>query len=378
LNSSSPWRLVGCGVLHGGVGPDYPEVQKFPWTVPADAADHSCMLTIVSSLEDPIPSNIRSSFAAETIAHADRHIAQRNLHIISPPPAGQSLTLRLGGYTGLTSVVVPNFTTNDATRTVLLSRSGMGNGRLSFLLPTGMTTSVSGLPAPCAGSGAAPSGSSASSTVTVSLPKDIAAESADLEADGSLLIGDHTTIKAAGGGFGGIANAGALLTSVGIGAQVGNVASAAPLILSADSTVQGAVFASSTVQQFQGATVTGGIQSNVVLTPADKLSWEVQLPTGTGTNVDLEPYHSTSIAPGNYGLVSVELGATLSLSSGTYYIDTLSIAPNANVAVNTSGGPAYVYLRSSFVDLGTVTEAPGLGANDLFVYLGTLPVGIPG
>ncbi len=154
--------MVGCGVVPV-VNPDYPEVIKFPWSVPTTAADHSCMVVVVESADDPIPSNIRGQLSTGTIVPADRHIAQRNLHIISAPPAPPGGSPPPGGgafpFTGLTSVLVPNLTTTAPTRTVLVSRSGMGNGRISFLLPSGLASKVSNLPAACGGSGSvSPSG----------------------------------------------------------------------------------------------------------------------------------------------------------------------------------------------------------------------------
>jgi hypothetical protein len=55
----------------------------------------------------------------------------------------------------------------------------------------------------------------------------------------------------------------------------------------------------------------------------------------------------------------------------------LTISPGATLSVDASAGPAVVYVRSTFTDLGQVTEPRGGGTGTLFVYLGCLPVGVP-
>ncbi len=213
--------------------------------------------------------------------------------------------------------------------------------------------------------------------MTIALPKAVTEQTLGAEANGTLLVGDRTVIASATGGFAGIANAGPILTNVGANSQVGNVVSVAAVTLASGATVHGYVQTSLAVAQQGGVTVTGGTQTGAVLTPPDQLSWQVSFPLGSGSSVDVEPGHTTTLAPGNYGLVSVEPGATLSLSAGTYFIDTLNVALGATVAAHTSAGPAVVYLRSNLVDLGSVTDTGG-GSNLLVAYLGLLPISVPG
>jgi hypothetical protein len=376
LNSSSPWKLVGCDVIQGGVGPDYPQVMQFAnWTVPQSAADHSCMLTMVESVEDPIPANIRGNLKTESIAQADRHIAQRNLHVISAKKT-QGLVLPIGSFNGLTSVVVPNHTTSATTRTVLLSRSGMGNGRLSFLLPTGMAKNVSGLPAACGTTGSPPAGSKA---VRIALPKGVSEQGVGVGASGTLLVGNNSIVKAPGGAWGAVVNAGGLLTNLDENAQVGTVVSVGPVTLESGSTVNGTVeTAASSISVQLGAKITGPTQTSASLTPADSLSWQVQIPGTLGTGVHVFPSQTQSIAPGNYGLVSVDIGGTLKLSGGMYVVDTFNISVGATVSVDTSQAPTVVYVKTGWADWGTVAEPTGGGSRLLVVYLSLLPTGIAG
>jgi hypothetical protein len=48
--------------------PALPEVVGFPWEVPSSAADHSCILAIAESADDPINPYVRAVIAARTAA----------------------------------------------------------------------------------------------------------------------------------------------------------------------------------------------------------------------------------------------------------------------------------------------------------------------
>ena len=67
------------------VNPEYPETAEFDWSVPVGAADHSCMLVISESSDDPLDANVRSSNELRpwVLVPNNRQIALRNLHVIS-------------------------------------------------------------------------------------------------------------------------------------------------------------------------------------------------------------------------------------------------------------------------------------------------------
>jgi hypothetical protein len=88
LNGASPWHLVNPGQpcqIIPVVNPEYPETAEFDWTVPLAAADHSCMLTIIESADDPIDPNVRASNEVRPwiLVPNNRQVGLRNLHIIS-------------------------------------------------------------------------------------------------------------------------------------------------------------------------------------------------------------------------------------------------------------------------------------------------------
>jgi hypothetical protein len=67
--------------------PSTPKVLMWNWTVPPTASDHVCILAVLSSDEDQVA---RSDTAPDdhkswVIVPNDKHITQRNLHIITAP-----------------------------------------------------------------------------------------------------------------------------------------------------------------------------------------------------------------------------------------------------------------------------------------------------
>jgi len=88
LSSTSVWHLANpaqpCRTIPV-INPEYPETAGFDWTVPVGAADHSCMLIITESADDPLDPSIRSSNELRpwVLVPNNRQITLRNLHVIS-------------------------------------------------------------------------------------------------------------------------------------------------------------------------------------------------------------------------------------------------------------------------------------------------------
>jgi hypothetical protein len=141
--------------------------------------------------------------------------------------------------------------------------------------------------------------------------------------------------------------------------------------------VHGFVQATSPITKIDGATVTGVIQTNATLTPSDKLDWQVQVPASRGPDVLVDIGKTATIAPGNYGAVDIEEQGALSLSSGTYFFDTLQLEAGGKLLLDTSHGPVIIYVRTQVVEYGgTAVDSTGDGSNYLLVYLGTQNVNI--
>ena len=132
LDTASGWQFADpaspCKVIPV-VNPDLPEVARFEWTVPASAAQHSCMLAVVESLDDPLDSSVRGSNERElwVLVPQNRQIGLRNLHIVpmGSAPHRETLVLRNPGRGESVDLVI--------------SRAGLPPGvELSLVLPAAL------------------------------------------------------------------------------------------------------------------------------------------------------------------------------------------------------------------------------------------------
>ena len=137
--------------------------------------------------------------------------------------------------------------------------------------------------------------------------------------------------------------------------------------------VRGVVHAA-TVTLGNGVVVDGGIDRQPKLDPPNALSWKVTFPGVTGGNVNLEPDRQRTLVPGRYDQVRVASRSTLKLSSGTYYLSSLQLEPQAVVSLEQSAGPVLLYVDSSLQLRGTFAVSGG-GTPDLgLVFLGSSEV----
>jgi hypothetical protein len=67
------------------------------------------------------------------------------------------------------------------------------------------------------------------------------------------------------------------------------------------------------------------------------------------------PDQQKVLAPGNFGAVSIQSRAKVTLSAGTYYFDGLGVEPQAEIALNTSGGPVVIYVRDTLMFRGKLS-----------------------
>jgi hypothetical protein len=107
--------------------------------------------------------------------------------------------------------------------------------------------------------------------------------------------------------------------------------------------------------------------------PPQTLSWNVIYPSGPTPQVDVALGQTQTIAPGLYGSVEVDANATLNLSSGTYYVTSLNVEPQATVSLNQASGPVIIYVSTNLLLNGAFT-ASGAEPNLLIGYLGSQPV----
>ena len=361
-----PWIQVGCKTVDQ-VGPFLPAVTQFPFAVPTTMDPHSCMVAIVDSQSDPIVLG-SDRFQVEALALRDRHVAQRNLHILdSPGLTGANPGQIVSGstasgvpFTGTTILRVPNKWSPSGSHQIVFSRDGMEpTGRLSFLLPVGKT--APGLPPSCGSAG------NSGSNVAVSIPKGLVGTAFALAANGTVDVGDGAVLI----GGGQVANAGSGQVGIGVGAKVGTISSVGNVLLRSNSQVSGDVNLSGTLTQQTGVVIQGVVHRGASLSPADTLAWAITWPS-TSRGDRIVPVGQQAVeAPGRLGNVTVNGSASLKLSSGTYYVDSLTFESQSKLIVDQSAGPVTVYTRGGFTFRGAEQVVPTGPADLLVVALGS-------
>ena len=162
-----------------------------------------------------------------------------------------------------------------------------------------------------------------------------------------LVIGDRAKIVKPGG-FAMTASMGGQTTKLGVEAKAGTIVSVPNVALADRSTVTGDVISGGTIARGNSVVVTGQSRTAVTLLPAKIFSWTVQF-RASSTQVQLEPKASRTLAPGPYANVVVKNGATLTLTTGTYYFDSFDLDPNGKLIVVNDTGPIVVYVRNSII-----------------------------
>jgi hypothetical protein len=133
LTAGSGWNFVDpanpCRVIPV-VNPALPEVVAFDWNVPLGAADHSCMLAIIDSADDPLDPAVRSTNERRpwVFIPNNRQIGLRNLHVVTASTPS-------GGAGGMDALNVPNPTKRDSIELVISRGSLADDAHLALVLP---------------------------------------------------------------------------------------------------------------------------------------------------------------------------------------------------------------------------------------------------
>ena len=88
--SPTDWKTVDVSTPFQTISelqPNTPKIVMWDWTVPATASDHVCILCVISSDEDPVNRSdaVQDDHKPWIIAPNDKHISQRNLHVVTAP-----------------------------------------------------------------------------------------------------------------------------------------------------------------------------------------------------------------------------------------------------------------------------------------------------
>lgn len=151
---------------------------------------------------------------------------------------------------------------------------------------------------------------------------------------------------------------------LGVNTIVAAVTAGDDVSLSSGARVTGDVVAGGLIHKQAGAVV-GGAELEEQAVETDVISWREQRPNLKG-DILLEPTATKAIVPGAYGAVRVQSGADLYLRAGKYFFATLTVEPGAELILEDTGGPVFIYVESALTHRGIIR---GLGARvpDLLV-----------
>ncbi len=84
LPASSPWQAIAPHKVVPLVGTGRSQIVGFEWTVPASAADHTCLLAVLSAANDQIATG---ELNIATLVRNNKKCGLKNLTVVNPPPS---------------------------------------------------------------------------------------------------------------------------------------------------------------------------------------------------------------------------------------------------------------------------------------------------
>jgi photosystem II stability/assembly factor-like uncharacterized protein len=82
--NTTPWHPIGAAQTVS-VSPTEPKILEWDWTPPASAADHSCLLVVMDTSDDPIPPASKI-FHVDALVPNERRVGLKNLHVVNAVP----------------------------------------------------------------------------------------------------------------------------------------------------------------------------------------------------------------------------------------------------------------------------------------------------
>jgi hypothetical protein len=218
-------------------------------------------------------------------------------------------------------------------------------------------------------------------TIALSGPAGLTPHGAVAIVTNQLSVSDRASLVETDGSPALAANVGTGDTTVGVDARVGSLDAGGSITLRDRAVVNGSLVATGTVSFGNGSVVKGTVEQHQTW-PRETVEWRVVWPSVGGGDVMLEPSQIRSISPGAFGNVVVKPSASLSLQSGTYFMSSLDVGPQATLVLDESHGPIFIYLLADFAFKGALSGGSPektllgyLGSRDVFLeqpFLGTL------
>jgi hypothetical protein len=195
-------------------------------------------------------------------------------------------------------------------------------------------------------------------------------EDSPITGNGEVLLADGVRVLTQAGGFAPVFNSGLFQLNVGVETDVGHLVARGLVFVRDRGRVHGFLRTSGELLQHNATQIDGPIVlGGSVFLP--QLIFTVAFPAATSGDVALEPDQAGATAPGYYGKIAVKSRATLSLSSGTYFCNELTLEPEGKVMLNAAQGPIYIWVRDSFTFRGAFEDTLGAFPNVLVGYMGS-------
>jgi hypothetical protein len=239
--------------------------------------------------------------------------------------------------------------------------NGNGNGEIEA---TGRTSSALTYPLP-----------SASYSITLQTPKGVSTQDVALAATNYIEIDGlgGQVIRSNASLLSTITSTGAGGVQVDAAATAGNIWAQQKAALLPGATAKGNIYTNSPAIGL-GATIGGQIVTNAVYTPPNVTSWAVTFPAGTVSDLEVFGGTTSTQVPGRFGNTQVDATATLKLSSGAYYFESLTLLPLSTIMIDQTKGPVFLYVHNALSYSGTVVSTSGDFPDLLLGYFGVPPV----
>lgn len=157
---------------------------------------------------------------------------------------------------------------------------------------------------------------------------------------------------------------------VGNDSKTGGLAAQGEIRVGHRTVVSGDVHAGGELKLEPSTKVDGEKSGNLGAKPPKEVTWTVQVPVAQLGPVSLERDQRRKLEPGRYGALSVKSGASVTLSTGVYAFDDVTLEPQGQLLVDDREGPVQIVLNGKLSFKGRVRSAHGSVPQVLFAVQG--------
>jgi hypothetical protein len=206
-------------------------------------------------------------------------------------------------------------------------------------------------------------------SMAVRLPRGTPMRNAVVSAAGNLTVGDRAQIAGPTATVGLLANADTGRTQIGVSALIGgNVISTPQVFLSNYARLAASLYTTTAPSKQAGATIVGTVKTDAALSPSTLVRWTPPA-AATGPDFIVYPDHIGTLTAGAYKKVAIYSRSEVTLSAGTYQMESFDIEPQATVEFDNRLGPIVIYVSSELLLKGTATVL-GAAGDFAIVYTG--------